>query len=92
MNPEKQQFLNLKVYPARLTYEEAGWLLGFHAHDIPILLRHKLLKALGNPRANCTRYLSAVEIERLRSDPRWLARASDTIYWHWRQRTEGPEA
>lgn len=38
MNPEQKQFLSLERRPARLTTEQAAWLLGFNAHDIPILV------------------------------------------------------
>ncbi|MCI0535533.1 MAG: hypothetical protein L0Z50_09905 [Verrucomicrobiales bacterium] len=90
MNPEKQQFLNLKQIPARLTAQEVAWLLGFQPHDIPILLRLKLLKTRASPRANGIPCSPSLAIERLRSDPRWLARASDAIYEHWRKKNGRP--
>src|SRR5262245_48585322 len=86
MNPEKQQFLNLKSPPARLTLEEAAWLLGFQVHDIPVLVRRGLLKPLGNPPANASKHFATVELETLRSDPRWLARATDALHQHWHRK------
>lgn len=86
MHPDKQQFLNLKTPPARLTPEQAAWFLGFEVHDIPVLIRQKLLKPLGNPPANGTKHFAAVELERLRTDPRWLARATDAIHHHWQKK------
>lgn len=44
-----EQFLYLMMAPARLTVEEAAWLLGFSPHEIPILVAKGLLKPLGCP-------------------------------------------
>lgn len=86
MNPERKEFLSLKVAPARVNMEEAGWLLGFAAHDIPILLQAGLLKPLGHPPRHGTKYFATATVEQLRADLKWLARASDCIVQHWRKK------
>jgi hypothetical protein len=84
MNPERAQFLNLKHRPARLNAEEAAWYLGFQSHEIPILVAAKLLRPLGNPALNGCKYFAAEELDRLRIDASWLAKASDVIVKYWR--------
>ncbi|HEY3760340.1 MAG TPA: hypothetical protein VGN23_01140 [Verrucomicrobiae bacterium] len=84
MLPDKERFLNLKVVPARLTAEEAGWYLGFAAHDIPVLTANGLLKPLGHPSESSVKFFPVASLELLRSDVKWLARATDAILDHWR--------
>jgi len=57
MNDERQEFLNMKTYPARLNTQEAAWFLGFASHDMPIMIRAGLLKPLGNPPSNGVKIL-----------------------------------
>ena len=50
MREEQHQFLRLMgQLPARLTAEQAAWVLNCQAHDVPILVAARLLKPLGNP-------------------------------------------
>jgi hypothetical protein len=84
MNPQREQFLNLKNSPARLNAEETAWYLGFSPHEIPILVAKGLLKPLGRPPANGTKYFATATLEELRRDMKWLARTSDVIVEHWR--------
>ena len=86
MNPERKDFLSLSMAPARLNMEETAWLLGFAAHDIPILVQAGLLKPMGHPPRHGTKYFAAVTIEKLRVDLKWLGRASDAIVQHWRKK------
>ena len=44
------------------------------------------LKSLGRPANNSDRYYSAQQIEDLRTDADWLAKATDAMRRHWRQR------
>lgn len=88
MNPERKEFLSLKVAPARLNMEETAWFLGFAPHDIPILIQAGLLKPLGHPPLHGTKYFAIATVEQLRSDLKWLARASDTIVNHWRRKNK----
>jgi hypothetical protein len=84
MNPQREQFLNLKATPARLTAEEAAWYLGFGPHEIPILVANGLLRPLGRPPANGVKYFSTATMTELHRDVKWLTRASDVIVEHWR--------
>jgi len=88
MNTTAQQseFLGWKILPARLDATQAGWYLGFEPHEIPILIAANLLKPLGKPARNCTKFFATEMLEQLRHDEKWLARASDAIAAYWRQR------
>ena len=92
MNQEKKDFLNLAAPPARLTILETAWLLGFGEHDIPILVSVGLLKPLGRPPQTGSKFFAACELQQLRSDPRWLAKASDAIVNHWKKKNAGRAA
>jgi hypothetical protein len=74
--------------PARLNMEETAWFLGFAPHDIPILIQAGLLKPLGHPPLHGTKYFAPATVERLRTDLKWLARASDTIVGHWKKKNK----
>jgi hypothetical protein len=88
MNSQQEQFLNLKTHPARLKSEEAAWYLGFAPHEITILMAEGLLRPLGHPPATGVKYFSAVALEELRRDQKWLARASDCLVQYWKERNE----
>jgi hypothetical protein len=84
MDSQREKFLNLKNPPARLNAEEAAWYLGFAPHDIPVLVSHGLLKPLGHPASHSVKFFAFVTLVELRNDPKWLARATDTMIQHWR--------
>ncbi len=84
MNQERHQFLTLRQSPARLNAEETAWFMGFLPHEIPILIAARLLKPLGNPVHNSTKYFSTVQLEQLRADPVWLSKASDALMRYWK--------
>ena len=88
MNTTAQQndFLGWKILPARLDATQAAWYLGFEPHEIPILIDGSLLKPLGKPARNCTKFFGSETLAQLRHDEKWLARASDAIAAYWRQR------
>jgi hypothetical protein len=79
MISNREQFLNLHHFPARLTAKEAGWLLGFEEHDIAVLVRKKILKPLGNPPPNCAKRFHLQDIQDLAGNRKELAKASDAI-------------
>ena len=89
MNQPKREFLSLVTLPARLGICETAWLLGFNDHDIPVLVSAGLLKPLGHPAITGSKFFATVELQSLRSDTRWLARASDTIVNYWRTKNSG---
>jgi hypothetical protein len=86
MKQEKEQFLNLANFPARVSAEQAGWILGFSAQEIPILVAEGILKPLGRPARNGPKYFATAELEELRRDRKWLVKASDAIVSYWLNR------
>ena len=44
MNQDMERFLNLRHPPERVTAEQAAWLLGISAHEIPILIAKEFVK------------------------------------------------
>ena len=88
MNPEAQQFLNLATKPARLNVEQTAWLLGFMGHDIPVLVARNLLKPIGAPPPNGVKYFATTEMEQLRADSKWLARATSCLHRHWQDKNQ----
>src|SRR6266849_6283991 len=83
---ERTEFLGWKIAPARLTATQAAWYLGFEPHEIPFLIAANLLKPLGHPARNGTKFFSTRALDQLRCDEKWLARASDAICDYWRER------
>jgi hypothetical protein len=96
MDPQREKFLKLTTQPARLNVEEAAWYLGFAPHDIPVLVAHGLLKPLGHPADRTVKFFAFVNLEGFHNDPKWLARATDTMIQHWRgkngRKAENPVA
>ena len=48
--------------PARLTAEQAAWVLNCQVHDIPALVAARLLKPLGNPPANGIKFFATADL------------------------------
>src|SRR5450432_3849342 len=88
MNVTAQQteFLSWKVVPARLDATQAAWFLGFEPQEIPMLVAAGLLKPLGHPARNSTKFFATETLEQFRRDEKWLARACDAICDYWRER------
>ena len=87
MKDEQHQFLTLLgQLPARLTAEQAAWVLNFQPHDIPALVAAKLIKPLGNPPANGIKFFATADLLELTKDRNWLVRVSATIYQHWHKK------
>ena len=80
--------LSLSRLPARLDAQQAAAFLGFAEHDIPALIRARLLKPLGNPPPNGHKFFSSAELEALAKDHEWLHKASKVVTQHWRQNNE----
>jgi hypothetical protein len=87
MKEEQHQFLRLSGrLPARLTAEQAAWVLNCQAHDIPALVAAKLLKPLGNPPANGIKFFATADLLETSKDHNWLVRVSAAIYQHWQKK------
>lgn len=73
MREEQQRFLSLLgQLPARLTAEQAAWVLNCQPHSVPILVAARLLKPLGNPPANSVKYLPRWNCwNRSKTGPSW---------------------
>jgi hypothetical protein len=93
MKEEQYQFLRLLgQLPARLTAEQAAWVLNCQPHDVPILAAARLLKPLGNPAPNGVKYYASVEVMELTKDRTWLARATNALNQHWQKKNAGKKA
>ena len=87
MKEEQHQFLTLLgQLPARLTAEQAAWVLNCQPHDIPALVTAKLLKPLGNPPPNGIKFFATADLLEVIKDRNWLVRMSATIYQHWQRK------
>jgi hypothetical protein len=83
MNVKISELLNLRRLPGRMCAEQAAPVLGFQTHDLPILVRAKLLMPLGNPRPNATKYFDAQQITVCAADTDWLNQATRALYRYW---------
>jgi hypothetical protein len=84
MKEEQHQFLRLVgQLPARLTAEQAAWVLNCQPHDMPILVAARLLKPLGNPAANGIKFFAASELLELVKDRAWLVKVTNAVNQHW---------
>lgn len=84
MREEQRQFLSLLgQLPARLTAEQAAWVLNCQQHDIPALVSSRLLRPLGNPPPNGIKFFATVEVVELLKDRAWLTKVTNTINQHW---------
>jgi hypothetical protein len=87
MKEEQHIFLSLAGQPpARLTVEQAAWLLGCQSHDVPILVSARLLKPLGNPPPNGIKFFATADILDLVKDRSWLAKITNTVNQHWQKK------
>jgi hypothetical protein len=84
MKDDQHRFLSLLgQLPARLTAEQAGWVLNCQPHDIPALISARLLKPLGNPAQNGTKFFATADVLETTKDRAWLVKVTTTINQHW---------
>lgn len=89
MRDDQHRFLSLLgQLPARLTAEQVAWVLNCQAHDIPVLVAARLLKPLGNPQPNSVKYFAALEVLEQARDRAWLAKATNALAEHWREKNQ----
>ena len=87
MREDQHRFLTLLgQLPARLTAEQAAWVLNCQAHDVPILVGARLLKPLGNPPPNSVKYFAALEVIEQGKDRTWLAKVTNALNQHWQKK------
>ena len=87
MREHQQQFMRLLGrLPARLTAEQAAWVINCQPHDVPILVAARLLKPLGNPLPSSVKYFAALELLELVKDRVWLAKVTNALNQHWQNK------
>jgi hypothetical protein len=87
MRDDQHRFLMLLgQLPARLTAEQAAWVLNCQPHDVPALVAARLLKPLGNPPVNGIKYFATADLLEQIKDHNWLVRVSATICQHWQKK------
>ena len=86
MSEEQNSFLRLLgQLPARLTAEQAAWVLNCQPHDVPILVAARPLKPLGNPAQNGIKFFATSELLELVKDHVWLVKVTNTVNQHWQR-------
>lgn len=89
MREDHHRFLTLLgQLPARLTAEQAAWVLNCQPHDVPVLVAARLLKPLGTPQPNSVKYFAAVDVLELTKDRGWLAKMTNAVSQHWRAKNQ----
>jgi len=87
MREEQHRFLQLlNQLPARLTAEQAAWVLNCQPHDVPTLVAARLLKPLGNPPPNSVKFFAATEVLEQAKDRTWLAKVTNVLNQHWQHK------
>ena len=87
MREDQQQFMRvLGRLPARLTAEQAAWVINCQPSDVPILVGSRLLKPLGNPPPHSVKYFAASELLEQVEDRTWLAKVTNSLNLHWQNK------
>jgi hypothetical protein len=87
MREEQHQFMRLLgQLPARLTAEQAAWVLNCQPHDVPILVAVRLLKPLGNSPPHSVKFFAASELLEQVQDRTWLAKVTNALNQHWQKK------
>lgn len=87
MREDQHRFMTLLgQLPARLTAEQAAWVLNCQSHDVPILVVARLLKPLGNPPPNSVKFFAATEVLDQAKDRTWLAKVTNALNQHWQNK------
>src|ERR1700679_4323250 len=80
---ERERFLNLRHFPARMTIEEVAAFFRMSPHDIPVLVANDLLKPLGDPVQSSVKYFATAVLQELAQNIEWLHQATATLQGHW---------
>jgi hypothetical protein len=86
MSLTRHEALNWLRLPGRLDVPETSILLGVAEHDIPILVRARLLTPMGSPAANSPKYFSRDEIIQKSGDHEWLSKSTKAVSLYWRKK------
>ena len=60
-------------------------MLNCQPHDVPALIASRLLKPLGNPAQNGTKFFCTADVLELTKDRSWLVKVTNTINQHWQR-------
>jgi hypothetical protein len=82
------RFLNLRRLPARLSVQQAAWVLGVKPHSIQILVSYRLLKPIGTPARNETKLFGTAYVLRLAEDYGWQDLSTATLQEHWKVKNQ----
>lgn len=82
--------LTMPRLPARLDVSQVAARLGFQEYEIAILVRHGLLKPLGNPAQNGHKWFATVSVEECAADMAWLDKATKAVSKHFRAKVRKP--
>ena len=55
---------------------------------MPVLVVARLLKPLGNPQPNSVKYFATVEVLEYVKDRAWLAKVTNAVSQHWKQKNQ----
>ncbi len=87
-----RELLNLRRLPAMLTSAQTAALLDCGGeHNIPVLVRARLLKPLGSPPPNAVKYFATVEVLELAADVKRLSQIRDAVYDYWHGKNRKPK-
>lgn len=81
------QFFDSRQLPGRIPSSQAASLICFREEPtVQVLMRAKLLKPLGNPAPNGTKYFSSVEMLQLAANKEWLHKATVRVQRFWKSK------
>ncbi len=84
----QKSLLHALRLPARLDVNQTAEVTGFLPHEIPLLIRARLLKPLGNPAPNGHKFFCTKDVLELSEDRDWLDKATRAVARHWRERNQ----
>ena len=81
MSDDQRQFLSLLGQPpARFTVEQTAIVLNFQDYEILALVTLRILKPIGSPVKNATKFFIALDVLDLAKDKAWLTKATNALY------------
>lgn len=80
--------LSLLRLPGRMDSAATAARIGCSVHDIPVLVKHHVLRPLGGRdlSPNSVKYFASVEVERICADPQILNQLTAVLQKHWKNK------
>jgi hypothetical protein len=85
---ERVRFLNLRRLPARLSVQQAAWVVGVRPHSIQILVSYRLLKPIGTPARNEAKFFATAYVLRLAEDNGWQDLSTAILQEYWKLKNQ----